>query len=245
MKGRGKVSQQVNFGEIFGRSVSAMGEPHLACVLLLDVSESMEGNPIASLNQAINQFKDQVCRDEIARKRVDIAIVSFATDVNVVCDFVPVEKMPVINLEAEGITMMAEGIDKAIDMVKERNALYEQIGIPFFKPWIFMITDGLPNSDDEEMQRVADRIYVEENAGSHGKLKFWVLGIEGYDSYEMFRLTKRVVELKDHDFTGIFDWLSESMASISQSTVGQKVTLERLPENARKARDDRAIDEDW
>jgi len=239
------MAEQLSFDELFGDSVSVVGEPHLACILLLDISGSMSGEPIWNLNKAIRQFKEQVCRDEIARKRVDVAVVTFATNVQIKSDFVPIEKLPDINLQANGTTMMAEGINVAIDMVKKRNAFYQQIGIPFFKPWIFMITDGLPNSTPIAMEQAAQRIHKEENSGSNGKLKFWVLGINGYDSSEMFKLTKRVVELKDHDFTGIFDWLSDSMTAISQSTVGQNVPLERLPENARKAKEDRRIDEDW
>lgn len=239
------MAEQLNFDELFGDSVSVVGEPHLACVLLLDVSGSMEGEAISNLNNAIRRFKEQVCKDEIARKRVDVAVVTFSTNVQVISDFVPIEKLPDFNLVASGTTMMAEGIDVAIDMVKKRNSFYQQIGIPFFKPWIFMITDGLPNSSRAAMQQAAQRIQKEENSGSNGKLKFWVLGISNYDSSEMFKLTKRVVELRNHDFTGIFDWLSDSMTAISQSTVGETVPLERLPENARKARDDRKIDEDW
>ena len=63
------MAEQLNFNELFGDSVSAIGEPHLACVLLLDVSGSMRGNPINSLNDSIRRFKEQVCMDEIARKR--------------------------------------------------------------------------------------------------------------------------------------------------------------------------------
>ena len=36
--------------------VAAPNEPHLACVLLLDTSGSMSGEPINSLNRAINDF---------------------------------------------------------------------------------------------------------------------------------------------------------------------------------------------
>ena len=43
--------------------IKSCGEPHLACALLLDVSGSMEGNAINSLNNSIKQFKDNVSRD--------------------------------------------------------------------------------------------------------------------------------------------------------------------------------------
>lgn len=239
------MAVQRSFDELFGDSVSVVGEPHLACVLLLDISGSMHGEPIENLCQAIERFKTQVCKDEIARKRVDVAIVSFADKAQVVSDFVPIEKLESVQLNAYGMTNMAEGIDMAIDLVKNRNRFYQQLGVPFFKPWIFMITDGMSTSYGEDMQRVAERIAKEETAGSSGKLKFWALGLGNYDSREMFRLTKRVIELRNHDFTGIFDWLSDSMTAISQSTVGETVPLPDLGDNVRKAVPDRKIDEDW
>ena len=50
---------------------------------------------------------------------------------------------------------------------------------------------------------------------------------------------------KRQDFNGIFDWLSESMSCISQSQVGDQVSFGNLPDDARKAKEDRAIDEGW
>lgn len=240
------MSEQLTMDEFFGDTmISAPGESHLACVLLLDVSGSMSGGPIQSLNEAVERFKNQVCKDEIAKRRVDVAIVTFGTDVQVVQGFTPIGQMMPPRLEARGRTSMAEGIQVAIDLVKERNHFYHQIGAPCFKPWIFMITDGAATSSVMEMEQAAARIQDEETKGAVGRLKFWALGIDNYDKNQLFKLTKRVIELKAHDFTGIFDWLSDSMTAISNSHVGEDVELELLPEDARKAKEDRRIDEDW
>ena len=69
--------------------VAAPGEPHLACLLLLDTSGSMSGAPIGSLNKAINDFKEKTMMDEMAKKRVDVAIMQFDDDVSLVQDFTP------------------------------------------------------------------------------------------------------------------------------------------------------------
>ena len=219
--------------------VAAPGEPHLACVLLLDTSGSMEGDAIASLNKSINRFKEQTSKDEMAQKRVDIAIIEFNDHARVVQDFVPIAQMEPIELEAGGRTNMAEGINLAIDKVKERNRFYASLGTPCFKPWIFMISDGAPYIGDDnqsqleaEMEAVAERIKLEENKGSHGKLKFFALGVSGYDKESLFKLTKRVMALTDTDFSGIFNWMSESMVAISVSRVDENVQLGNLPNNA-------------
>ena len=140
---------------------------------------------------------------------------------------------------------MASGIQTAIDLVQRRTEMYQTLGTPCHKPWIFMITDGVSTSGGEEMRKAAERIRQEEEKGSHGRLSFWALGIDNYDQYELFKLTNRVLELRNEDFTGIFDWLSDSMSCISQSHVGEKVEFDPLPENARKAQKDRAIDSGW
>ena len=228
--------------ETFGApKIAAPNEAHLACVLLLDTSGSMSGEPIDSLNRALNEFKSKVSMDEMAQKRVDVAIVEFNSTARVVQDFTPISQMTPISLQATGTTAMGAGINMAIDMVKERNKFYNSLGTPVFKPWIFMITDGAPTDNVDEAAR---RIQKEENKGSHGKLKFFALGVTNYDKDTLFRITNRVMELRDTDFSGIFNWMSESMVAISVSRVGEEVSLTSLPENARKADPDRDVS-DW
>lgn len=240
------MGSQLNMEQFFGDKINSFGEPHLACALLLDTSGSMSANgAIQSLNESIQRFRNSVASDSIARKRVDIALITFDSSVEVVSDFVPVDQLPTPVLTAGGLTDMAQGIDKAIDLVKQRTQMYQALGTPCHKPWIFMITDGVSTSSDQEMQKVAERIRLEEGKGSHGRLTFWALGVDQYDSEELFKLTNRVLELRNEDFTGIFDWLSESMCCISQSHVGERVEFDPLPANARKAEKDRAIDSDW
>lgn len=219
---------QSNFNE--EPRVAAPNEPHLACVLLLDTSGSMSGAPIESLNKGINNFIQQTAMDEMAQKRVDVAIVAFDDEPRVEMDFTPISQMEPVRLTTGGLTAMGAAINKAIDMVKERNRFYASLGTQCFKPWIFMITDGAPTDD---ITAAAQRIQEEENKGSHGKLKFFALGVNGYDKETLFKLTKRVMELENTDFSGIFNWMSESMCAISVSRVGENVQLGNLPENAR------------
>ena len=226
--------------------IAAPNEAHLACVLLLDTSYSMAypetSPPIESLNQALQDFKEKVSMDEMAQKRVDVAIIEFNSSARVVQDFTPISQMTPVTLQATGTTAMGAGINMAIDMVKERNRFYNSLGTPVFKPWIFMITDGSPTDD---IEGAIHRIQEEESKGSSGKLKFFALGVStGYDKDTLFRLTKRVMELKDTDFSGIFNWMSESMVAISVSRVNDEAPLPALPENARKADPNRDVS-DW
>lgn len=228
--------RQSSFNEVSGGGISAPGEPHMACVLLLDTSGSMYGDAIDSLNRAINDFKEQTSMDELAQKRVDIAIIEFNDTARVVQDFTPLSQMQSVTLSASGCTAMGAGINLAIDKVKERNRFYNSMGTPCFKPWIFMITDGAP-TDDIEFAR--QRIIDEESKGTHGKLKFWAVGVPGYSKETLTSLTKRCIALNEANFNGIFNWLSESMVTISVSRVDENPQLSNLPSDAQ------VIPTDW
>lgn len=228
--------RQSSFNEVPGGGISAPGEPHMACVLLLDTSGSMYGDAIDSLNRAINDFKEQTSMDELAQKRVDIAIIEFNDTARVVQDFTPLSQMQSVTLSASGCTAMGAGINLAIDKVKERNRFYNSMGTPCFKPWIFMITDGAPTDDIESARQ---RIIDEESKGTHGKLKFWAVGVPGYSKETLTSLTKRCIALNEANFNGIFNWLSESMVTISVSRVDENPQLSNLPSDAQ------VIPTDW
>lgn len=226
--------------------IVSAGEPHLACALLLDVSDSMCGEAIESLNAGIRRFKEQLASDSIYRNRVDIALITFRTQVEVISDFVPISEMPTPELSAGGCADIAKGIQTAIDLVKKRTKMYSQIGTPCYKPWIFMITSGASTSSPQEMSEAAERIRSEEEKGSHGHLSFWALGTGNYDREQLFSLTNRVMELKDFDFSGIFDWATGSIETILFAHGHrQRVEFEPLPVNVRTIEENRKIDEDW
>ncbi|NEO02767.1 MAG: glycosyl transferase family 2, partial [Moorea sp. SIO3I7] len=55
--------------------------PRCACMLLLDVSYSMHGDPIEQLNKGVNQFIEEVCLDDFASVAVELGVITFGTTV--------------------------------------------------------------------------------------------------------------------------------------------------------------------
>ena len=211
-------------------------EPHIACAFLIDTSDAMKGDVIESLNKSINLFKEQTSLDEIAQQHIDIAIIEFNDSARVVQDFTPLPLLKPVTLVAHGCAAMGEGINLAIDKVKERNRFYANMGTPYFKPWIFMITGSEPS---DNISSARQRIIGEESKDDHGKLKFWAVGVLGYSKETLQSLTKCCIALDEANFSGIFDWMSESMVAISVSRVDENPQLPNLPKGAQ------VIPTDW
>ena len=127
-------------------------QPHCATVLLLDISGSMDGSKLKQLNDGLRSFKDDIFAepmshpgDELAKKRVDLAMVTFSSDVKVIQDFTNMDAFEPPTLQAGGTTAMGEGIRKAIELIERRKSEYKAQGTDYYRPWILLITDGEPH----------------------------------------------------------------------------------------------------
>ena len=104
-------------------------EPRCPCILLLDCSGSMNGTPIKELNNGIHAFQQQLSSDDLAAKRVEVTVVKFDTDVEVINEFETAENFTPHDLKAGGLTSMGRAIERAINMLEQRKAVYKANGI--------------------------------------------------------------------------------------------------------------------
>lgn len=209
---------QIPFGT---NSFAENPEPRVPCVLLLDVSGSMAGQPIAELNDGLKTYKEELLADGLAAKRVEVSVVTFGGRVEKVCDFTTAEGFEPPTLQPNADTPMGAAIDFAINSVSERKALYRSSGIAFYRPWIFLITDGAPT---DEWLGAAERVKQGEKAKS---FSFFAVGVEGADFEVLSKICVREpLRLKGLQFRALFQWLSNSQQSVSRSTPGDEVPLQ-------------------
>lgn len=199
-------------------------EPRCACLLLLDVSGSMTGQPIQQLNDGLAYFKECIEGDTLASLRTEIGVVSFSNSPTKVHDFSTVDAFAPPSLVASGGTVISTAIDAALDMVEERKATYRANGITYYRPWVWLICDGRPEHDDfNDWEKAKARVKQAEN---DNQVAFFVVGVEGADMAELDTISNRqALKLKGLDFKGMFEWLSSSMSSVSQSQPSDSVPL--------------------
>ena len=201
-------------------------EPRCPCVLLLDTSGSMQGDPIAALNEGLRIFRDTLTRDPLASRRVEVAVIAFDSEVNVVQDFVTADQFEPPTLTAQGTTHMGRAINTALDKVDERKKTYRANGIAYYRPWVFMITDGEPQGEPPDaIELAAQRIQAMDNDQRKG-VAFFAVGVEGADMNRLRQIGNRApVMLLGLNFQEMFLWLSASMQAVSQSQVKDQVAL--------------------
>ncbi|AEG15148.1 von Willebrand factor type A [Desulfofundulus kuznetsovii DSM 6115] len=194
--------------------------PRCPCLLLLDTSGSMAGRPIEELNNGIITFKDELMADEKAVKTVEVAIISFGP-VRIEADFQTCDKFNPPKLQAYGDTPMGAAIERGIELINQRKNIYKQNGISYYRPWIFMITDGAPT---DSWQRAASLVREGETSKA---FMFFAVGVEGANMEILRQIAVREpLKLIGLRFRDLFSWLSNSLSTVSRSQPGDRVPLQ-------------------
>lgn len=203
-------------------------DPRCSVVLVLDASSSMdqvlEGQTetsLAALNSGLDVLVSELNKDPLAKRRVELSVVSFGSEVTPATAFATVDKIVLPTLVPSGATSLGKAVEVAIDAIENRKKEYKASGVDYYKPWILLVTDGIPTDDTTEAVR---RVKEAEAAK---KLSFFAVGVEGADFGRLaeFSDLREPLKLKGVNFAELFVWLSASQSAVSASQPGDGVEL--------------------
>lgn len=199
-------------------------EQKCLCVVVADVSGSMQGEPLAELNRGLHEFQRCILDDFIASQRLEVSVVAFGSHIKVVQEPSLVSNFRMPTLYCEGSTRLVNAVRKAMTMVEDRKNWYRSTGQNYYRPFIVLITDGEPDSD-QDVQGLSLEI---RSAVDGKKFTFWALGAPGYNHNKLAQicpLNAPPMPLVGNRFSEFFTWLSNSISVVAKSKEGDMLAL--------------------
>jgi uncharacterized protein YegL len=116
---------------------------------------------------------------------------------------------------------MGEAVELAIKRLTQRKFEYQKAGVSYYQPWLVLMSDGAPTDDWQDAARNL------RSMAEARKVAVLAVGIGDGASLEILskfstRPAKALTGLKFREF---FQWLSQSMERVSQSSPGVNVPL--------------------
>ncbi len=199
----------------------------LPVYLLIDVSGSMTGEPIAAVQNGVQTMISALMSDPQALETAYISLITFASEVQQLVPLTELPKFVTPQLEASGMTEMGAALKYLAECADREVVKNTPETKGDWKPLVFIMTDGCPTDD------------VEKGLAEFRKRKWGIVvacaaGCSA-DTDALSKITEAVVKLDTADSTTIskfFKWVSASVSTGSKSVgSGNKdvSTLDQLP----------------
>ena len=204
-------------------------EARCSIVLILDVSGSMGGLKIQTVNQALVKFRDIIQEDSVTALRADVAVIEFDHEARVVVDFTNGTDLEVPTLVVKGGTNYSKAVNLALDISEARKESYRDGGIAYYRSLVYFLTDGYPEHDtDADLAQAAARLKEMEDNRS---VAFFCFGIGSPDLPADMSALEKLAPRDPKELTnmeqldGSIQWLSRSVSAVSQSQPGEAIRL--------------------
>ncbi len=97
-----------------------------------------------------------LCRDELLRRQVELAVVTAADGADVLSDFAGAADRDLPSLPVGSRTTLGAGILLALAMLEDRVRVYKEAGIPHTESWLVLATDGEDNGSTEDLTQAKE-----------------------------------------------------------------------------------------
>jgi uncharacterized protein YegL len=206
------------------RTNSTNPNPRVACALLLDTSRSMgdrtvrgESTAIDELNAGFAAFCRQIKTDDLAKKRAEISVITFGGEARVAIGFTEGRDLQPQTFKAAGATPMGHALHIAVDELTRQKQDYKHAGLLYYRPWLFIVTDGAATDVPEPFDSATRRVRELEAAKGVNVFAIGVGNHADFDQLSRLSDVRQPLRLKGLSFSEFFLWLSASMSAASTS----------------------------
>jgi uncharacterized protein YegL len=109
---------------------------------------------------------------------------------------------------------MGEAVVTALDLIEDRKRIYKENGISYYRPWLWLMTDGAPT---DSIEAAVARAEHAENAGQAVIFAVGVGSAVGNAALARLSPKRPPLALQGLSFNEMFLWLSRSQGQRSRS----------------------------
>lgn len=198
----------------------------LPVYLLLDVSGSMFGEPLAAVKHGLELLAQTLRQDPYALETAYLSVITFANDAKQVSPLTEINDFQVPALEARGQTKLGEALELLATRVDAEVAKNTPEKKGDWKPLVFIMSDGAPTDN-------IDKGIAELKKRPLGMVVACAAG-PGAEVEVLRRITPDVVRLDSLDADSVkafFKWVSASVSagSAKVESGGEVTALKQLP----------------
>ena len=186
----------------------------LPLYFLIDVSESMVGEPIEQVQDGIAMIIKELKTDPYALETVWVSIIGFAGKSKVITTLQDVITFYPPKIPIGSGTSLSSGLKELMNSIDREvtKTTYERKGD--WKPIVFLFTDGIPtdNTDNE---------IVRWNTDYRNKTNLVIISIGENTNYNLLgKLTENVLQFNNADsnsYKEFFKWVTASIKATSEN----------------------------
>ncbi|MBL8870787.1 MAG: hypothetical protein JNK90_13400 [Planctomycetaceae bacterium] len=172
------------------------------------------------LLNGVRQYVRDIQSNNKAYSSVELSIISFGDNVEIVRQFSQVDSSENISIVAgDDNTFLGKAVRSACQLLAMRKEDYKSRSVGYFQPQLVIFTDGCA-TDTNVCQEVAKEVQTLMQNTDLFCLPFLIGTDEGKSVLSLFGPKHEVFSLHDVNLTDLFQYLSASTISLSTSQAG-------------------------
>jgi uncharacterized protein YegL len=240
---KNKINEKIPVNQIIKDKTPNLMKTRFPVILVLDSSGSMAGSRMNEINSGLTYLRlglqgyrdgqalvtDYIEGSNLPLSKLDLAVIQFDSDVQVIQPFSKIETFQPPKLIAQGTTSMGKAIMKAIEITKTQKQLYQSLDVDWYRPWIFLVTDGEPTDmkQGDSLWNLVTRSI--QNGEENKDFMFFSVGV-GETNFQFLKSispkNRPPLKLKEGSIHNMFTWLGKSFEQVTSSPPNTKVNLE-------------------
>lgn len=191
-------------------------EQKCLCVFVIDTYGLKNDIVMDEVSSGIRRILDDLESDETSRNRIEVSFISYdclLDDIRIIQDPVPISHAIIPPLiSTNDYASIIKAVYMAMDVVEKRKEWYKITGIPYYRPWIFLISNGLGllscNFDE-----IAGRIRQDAHNKRYAFLSIYTKDAE-VSLLQEIGMDTPIMSLDSFNIKDCFQWFSSSMSEI-------------------------------